>query len=211
MRHPPRLRDLRATLLKGHRLWPLGFVLTFTGSVCFFASYTGILHDRLHVSDGLVLLCQMPSNLVSPLAYPVAGRWGGRVGEAATVLRGSLLRTLVIPALAVILSLAGAAPSPVVVAILALHGLMGLSFALLQVNGVVLIARDHPGGRGRGVGTYHAAVGLGTLFGSGLAFLLLRHFDYRVSYVAAVAIALLGSWTLLWASRVTSRRPAQST
>lgn len=209
MRYRPTWSSVRASLLKGHRLWPLGFTLTFAGSVCFFASYPGILAGHLHLADGLVILSQAPSNLVSPLVYPLSARFGQRAGEAAGVLRGSLIRMATIPIMAfLIVVLAGPFPAAVVVPLMVLHGLMGLSFALIQVNGAILMARSHPKGRGQGVGTYHAAVGLGTLLGSTTAFLVLRSHPFWWSYAVAIVVSLAGGATLLAAGRVERRRDA---
>jgi MFS family permease len=201
----PTWRGLVLGLRDPHRLWPLGYALTFMGSVCFFASYAGVLSKELLIPAGLVLLAQLPSNLVSPLSYPWAGRIGAAVGESRGVLRGSVLRTLALPllALAVVLHAEGLPTYPL---LLALHGLMGLSFALIQVNGPIILAEVHPGGRGQGVGTYHASVGLGTLLGSALAAAILAVADYRWSYAAAVVVAGAGA-ALLWAAH-RSHRPA---
>lgn len=204
MRHRPTLQGIRNALTPQHRLWPLGYALTFMGSVCFFSSYTGILADQLLLPAGLVLLAQFPSNLVTPVAYPHAGRWGARVGEARGVLAGAYLRTAALPLLCLTVGFWGTGGY---VAILLLHGLMGLSFALIQVNGPVLLAEAHPGGRGQGVGTYHAAVGTGTLLGALSAFVLLRVADYRWSYVFAAAVAALGCLMLAVAARRSPQSP----
>lgn len=209
LRNRPRLGDVAAAWTRGHRLWPFGIALTFVGSVCFFTSYPGVL-SGLGLSAGLVLLCQTPSNLVSPLAYPLAGRTGARIGEARAVLRGSAIRTTVVPVLALLLGTIAHPGWATLAAVIVLHGLMGLSFALLQVNGVVMLAREHPGGRGRGVGTYHAAVGTGTLVGSALAYVLLRTQDYRVSYIVSVLVAGLGAGLLVAAARRSARRSASA-
>ncbi|MEA3191494.1 MAG: hypothetical protein QOD77_2076 [Thermoplasmata archaeon] len=198
LRHGPTFAGIRGALTPQHRLWPIGYALTFMGSVCFFASYTGILAEHLLLPAGLVLLAQFPSNLVTPITYPHAGRWGARIGEARGVLAGAYLRTGALPLLCLTVAFWGAAGYP---AILLLHGLMGLSFALIQVNGPVLLAEVHPGGRGQGVGTYHAAVGAGTLLGALSAFVLLRAADYRWSYLFAAAVAALGCLMLVLAAR----------
>jgi MFS family permease len=200
LRNRPRLKDLRAMVQSPHRLWPLGYALTFTGSVCFFASYPGILSGKLGLAAGLVLLAQAPSNIVTPITYPWAGRHGSRVGEAAGVAQGSVLRTVTLPLFALAVVVLGAKGFLV---LLLLHGVMGLSFALIQVNGPVILAGLHPGGRGQGVGTYHAAVGVGTLLGSLSAFVLLRLADYQWSYLFAVAAAVAGGLLIQAAARGT--------
>lgn len=204
IRNRPRLRDIAAMAQSPHRLWPLGYALTFMGSVCFFASYPGVLSGQLGLAAGLVLLAQLPSNLVTPLTYPWAGRHGSRIGESDGVVEGSLLRTVTLPLFCLAVVALGAKGFLI---LLLLHGLMGLSFALIQVNGPVILAGLHPGGRGQGVGTYHAAVGAGTLLGSFAAFAILRVADYRWSYVFAVAMAVLGG-LLLQAAHRRTRAPA---
>ncbi|HUR60955.1 MAG TPA: MFS transporter [Candidatus Thermoplasmatota archaeon] len=206
LRNRPRWRDLKAMVQSPHRLWPLGYAFTFMGSVCFFSSYPGILHE-LGLAAGLVLLAQAPSNMVTPVAYPWAGRRGHRIGESRGVVEGSILRSLALPLFCLTVVVLGAKGFLV---FLVLHAVMGLSFALIQVNGPVILAGLHPGGRGQGVGTYHAAVGAGTLLGSLSAFLLLRVADYRWSYLAAVAFAVLGGLLLQAAHRRTTTPQAPS-
>lgn len=198
LRYVPSLRGVVGALRDPARLWPLGYALTFMGSVAFFTSYPGVLSHELGVGAGLVLLAQAPSNLLSPLTYPWAGRHGLRVGESLGVVRGSLLRTLAIPLMA---GLVVAVGKPSLPALMVLHGVMGVSFALLQVNGPILLAQVHPGGRGQGVGTYHAAVGSGTLVGALVAFGLLRAFPYAASYLFAIAMTLAGGACLYAAHR----------
>ena len=203
-------RDLKAGLSASHRLWPIGYALTFTGSVTFFASYPGVLANELGLVAGLVLLCQAPSHMVTPVTYPWAGRRGARTGQSKGVVEGAMIRLLALPLLCVLVVAAGAELVPTrwtIPIVLLLHGLMGLSFSLIQINGPVLLAQDHPRGRGHGVGTYHAAVGTGTLLGSLSAFLLLRAFEhYWASYVFAIVVGSLGCVTL-FAAHARSRSP----
>jgi MFS family permease len=204
LRYVPSLRGVAVALRDPARLWPLGYALTFMGSVAFFTSYPGVLANELGIGAGLVLLAQAPSNLLSPLSYPWAGRHGLRVGESLGVLRGSLLRSAAIPVMAVLVVGVGSASLPL---LMVLHGLMGVSFALIQVNGPILLAQVHPGGRGQGVGTYHAAVGAGTLVGALAAFGLLRAYPYPASYAFAVAMTLAGGACLWLAHRRWVRQP----
>ncbi|HJQ93304.1 MAG TPA: MFS transporter, partial [Candidatus Thermoplasmatota archaeon] len=207
LRHIPSLSGVAAALRDPARLWPLGYTMTFMGSVAFFTSYPGVLANELLVPAGLVLLAQAPSHILSPLSYPWAGRHGIRVGESLGVVRGSILRTLAIPLMCILVAGVGAPSFP---ALMVLHGVMGLSFALIQVNGPILLAQVHPGGRGQGVGTYHAAVGTGTLLGALVAYFLLRFYPYPVSYVFSVAMTVLGGACLYLAHRrwVKASKPA---
>jgi MFS family permease len=189
----PSREELAAWIRSPHRLWPLGVALTFTGSVCFFSSYPGVL-DGLGLAPGLVLLAQLPSNLVTPIAYPWAGRHGHRIGEARGVLQGSLLRTATLPVFCAVTLFVGA---PAFWFLLLLHGVMGLSFSLVQVNAPVILAGVHPGGHGQGVGTYHAAYGAGTLLGSLSASLILAVSTPGASYLFAVAVAVAGMLCIL--------------
>ena len=198
LRHMPSLRGVAAALRNPARLWPLGYTLTFMGSVAFFTSYPGVLANELLVPAGLVLLAQAPSHIMTPLTYPWAARHGIHVGESLGIVRGSLLRTVAIPLMCVLVIGLGAASLP---ALMVLHAVMGLSFALIQMNGPILLAQVHPGGRGQGVGTYHAAVGTGTLLGALVAFVLLRFYPYPVSYVFSVAMTLLGGFCLYTAHK----------
>lgn len=198
LRYVPSLKGVVGALRDPARLWPLGYALTFMGSVAFFTSYPGVLSHELGIGAGLVLLAQAPSNLLSPLSYPWAARHGLRVGESLGVVRGSLLRSAAIPLMAGLVVGVGSLSLPL---LMVLHGLMGVSFALIQVNGPILLAQVHPGGRGQGVGTYHAAVGVGTLLGALVAFGLLRAYPYPVSYLFAIAMTMAGGACLFAAHR----------
>lgn len=206
MRHPPSMGGVARMLRDPSRLWPLGYAVTFMGSVSFFTSFPGVLHGELGIAAGLVLLAQAPSHIVTPIAYPWAARHGLRVGESTAILRGSYLRTAAVPLMCLLIVLLGAPALPV---LLVLHAVMGLSFSLIQVNGPILLAHVHPGGRGQGVGTYHAAVGTGTLMGALVAFVLLRLFPYQVSYVFSVAMTSLGCFLLWTAHQKWGRRRAE--
>jgi MFS family permease len=201
---PGRLRDtLTFAGLKGalgsHRLWPVGLMLTFTGSVAFFTSYPGVLHNELGLAAGLVLVCQAPSHIVTPFAYPWAGRLGTRTGRSRTVAEGAILRLVGIPALCLSILVFGATSVPILIVS---HALMGFSFSLIQVNSPLLLAEVHPGGKGQAVGLHHAAVGAGTLLGSISCFVLLRAFDaYWVSYVFSMVMTLIGVACLVAAHR----------
>lgn len=184
--------------LRKHRLWPLGVVLTFMGSVAFFTSYPGVLANELALAAGIVLVCQAPSHIITPFAYPWAARLGNRVGKARAASWGALLRLLGIPGLTLSILFIGAQAVPL---LLVFHALMGFSFSLIQVNTPLLLAELHPGGKGQGVGLYHAALGAGTLAGSIAAFILLRAFDFWVSYVFSATMTLAGVLCLLAARR----------
>ena len=191
--------------LRQHRLWPLGVVLTFMGSVAFFTSYPGVLANELGLAAGIVLVCQAPSHIVTPFAYPWAARLGTRRGKARAVSWGALLRLVGIPGLTLSVLFIGAAAVPL---LLVFHALMGFSFSLIQVNTPILLAEMHPGGKGQGVGLYHAALGVGTLAGSVAAFVLLRAFDYWVSYVFSAAMTVAGVLCLMAARRGHERASA---
>lgn len=208
MRDKPTLAGLRLGLrASAHRLWPLGTVLTFMGSVAFFTSYTGILADDLALPAGIVLLCSAPSHIVTPIAYPWAARTGIRAGKSRAIAAGALLRLVGLPGLCIGILALGASAVPLLIAC---HALMGVSFSLLQVNGPLMLAEVHPGGKGQGVGLHHAALGAGTLAGSLACFILLRAFDYWVSYVFSMAVTVVGVACLVAAHRQHLRetRPA---
>lgn len=189
LRHAPSLGGLRAAVAGPVRPWLLGYTLTFMGSVCFFASYPGVLANELLIPAGIVLLAQAPSHVVTPLTYTWAGHLGSRHGEARMIVLGGALRTVALPVMCILLlTLRDGA----LVEIMVLHGLMGLSFAFLSVNGPVILAERHPQGRGPGVGAYHAAVGLGTLLGALFAYIILVTAGLLASYIFAVATATLG-------------------
>lgn len=189
LRHPPRPAALWASLRSGPAPFLLAVTLLFGGTTLFLASYAGVLRDQLGLSLGLVLLAQLAAPVATNLTYAMAGRTGQERGERWAIGIGALLRMLALPALCATVLGAGAAAYP---ALLALQAVIGVSFAFLQVNAPCLLADHHPGGRGEGVGAYHAAVSMGVLMGSLVGFLLLFVTTLTVAYTAASAMVVLG-------------------
>src|SRR5262249_1971787 len=95
--NPPPVRGIKQLLNDPARLWPIGYALTFTGSICLFSSYPGVLARSLALPAGIVLLLQMPSQVVTPIAYPWSGRHGIAEGESKAVVQGSLVRSASLP------------------------------------------------------------------------------------------------------------------
>ncbi len=188
LRHRPTLQGV--TLANGG---PLVFLtalfLLFTGSTIFFSSYPGVLVDSLGLSVGLVLLAQAPSNFATPAVYPWAGAFGSKRGEMRASLLGASMRIALIPAMALlILFWTPWSYAP----LLLLHAGVGVSFALLQVNGSCLMAKCHRAGRGQGVGNFHAALGLASLTGSLLAAALFGLAGAAAAYLATTFLLVAG-------------------
>lgn len=175
----------------------VALTLLFAGTVTLLGGYPGILADELGYGPGLILLATSPAAFLTLAAYGTAGRYGGDRGEGPGLRMGGMLRLVAIPGLAAALLL-GADALPL---LLVLHGLMGISFAFLQVNGPCLIAQHHPRGRGAGVGAFHAAVAAGTLAGSVLSAALLWSLPVWSVYVASAFLTSLGIVALFAAVR----------
>lgn len=167
-----------------------GYFLMFAGSTVFFASYAGVLSVNLALPLGMVLLAQAPSHIINPLTYGYAGRFATRFGEMRGIGVGIALRVISIPALMAIILLMQADGYAL---ILVAHAVAGLSFSFMQVNGVCLMAKVHRGGRGQGVGNFHAAVGLGSLVGAATSFLLLLWLPVEWTYIPAAGAILAGA------------------
>lgn len=202
LRYRPTWQGVRRALLADPGPFLLATSALFFGTVVFLASYPGVLDQRLGLTAGLILLAQAPSAFLTPLTYTYAGRVGDRQGVSRGAAIGSLIRLLTVPALCLVVLAFGADGF---LALLILHGLLGVSFAFIQVNGPCLVAALHPGGRGEGVGAYHAAVAVGTLTGSVVSAAVLLLWDLRVSYAVAAGATVLGGVLAL----VTLRRLAQ--
>lgn len=178
-------------LANGHPMLLLvAFFLMFTASTIFFSSYPGVLADSLGYSIGLVLLAQIPSHIINPMTYAWAGRLGAAKGEMRGIGAGIIVRLVSLPSMAVALLLLGAEGLWL---LLIGHGLAGLSFSLMQVNGVTLMAKVHRGGRGQGVGNLHAAVASGALIGSTSATLMLLWLPVQWTYVPAAILLVVGA------------------
>ena len=193
MRFAPTLKGLR--MADGDPLKLLvAILLLFLGSTTLFAAYPGILSRDLGFTLGWVLLAQAPSQFTTPFAARWSAAFGDRRGELPAVGVAVLVRAVAL------LGLVAGIVWGSLGLLLAAHALMGLGFSILQVNGACLFARVHRGGRGQGIGSYHAAVGVGSLLGSLLAVALLALASTAAVLLAAVIIAGLGS-LLQWSLR----------
>ncbi len=170
----------------------LVILLFFVGSSMLFSTYPGVLADRWGLGLGLVLLSQAPSQFVTPWMHGKAGHLTRETGELNVFRLGGTLRLLVVPGLAVVILFGSPMWLPLV---LALHAVAGVSFSLLQVSGMGLLSRLHPGGHGAGVGTHHAVVAMGGLLGSTIASVVLYVSDLRIN-VLLLSIVTLGAWLL---------------
>lgn len=188
IRFRPHLRNVQWADGDPLRLLVAVFLL-FVGSGLFFSAYPGMLEDDLGLAVGWVLLAQLPSNLVTPWAFPWAGRWSARHGDMRAAATGVAARLAVVPALCLVVLFWTPWSLPL---LLLVHAAAGASFSFVQVSGSTLMAKSHRGGRGAGIGSYHAAVSMGALVGSVLSFLVLLVASFVWVAVAATAFAFVG-------------------
>lgn len=193
LRFRPDMQAMGAGLARPYRLWTLGIVAVFASTLLVYAVLPGVLARHMGLSAGLILLAQAPGHIAAPSTFGWAGRLGSRIGEGRTAVRAGWARILAMAML--VAAVLAAAPWSLAAVLVAQAG-MGVSFALLQVNGGCLMAQIHPDGRGAGVGAFHAAVGTGVVLGSVSAWALLAVVGFQVVYGVALVGCLAGAWMM---------------
>ncbi len=201
LRH--RMRASVETRKPPANVWLASVVLLFSGSAAFFAAYPGLLVERTGMAAGMVLLAQLPSHVATPMSYSWAGRLAEARGEVPVILQGLSMRLVAIPVLALATLYGAFFGGWVLWVLVPLHALVGVGFALFQINTPCVLAHLHEPRRGAGVGAFHAATATGTLVGSSLAFVFLLLLPAGWLAAACVSLLSMGTWLARRAARQT--------
>lgn len=202
LRHRPTRRGVREAFTDAPAPFLVGVMLAFAGTLVVLASYPWVLRERMGLSLGLVLLAQMPAALASLTLFPVAGAVAARWREPLGVTVGAAARLVALPGIAAAVFWFDAlGPAVGLALLLAMHALMGASFAFLQVNGSLQAALFHPRGRGQGIGAFHAATATGTLLGAVLGAVGLLLLPLGGVYLLGAAMTVVGCLAMAVAVR----------
>jgi len=138
---------------------------------------------RVSVSSGALVVVSYP--LALAVAMPLAGWYADRVGRK---------RLFVASVLALCVTSAGASLAPDIAALVAFRVLQGLSSAAILPCVMGLITEIYePGRRGRALGLWAAANGLGQTVGPPLGGLVASSVGWRFVFVPAIAVGLVAA------------------
>ncbi len=170
-----------------------GVALLLAGPVMLLAGYPAILLERLGLLPAAVLLAQMPASLSSQFAFAPAARLGTLWGDRAGLGIAGLLRIVSVGGIgAIVVFASGGAMA--LVPLLLLHAVLGVGFALMQVNGICRAVALHPSGTAAAVGAFHMAGGVGMVIGAVGATVLAFWWPLWVACAAALACTCLGAF-----------------
>ncbi|OGS50657.1 MAG: hypothetical protein A3K65_08995 [Euryarchaeota archaeon RBG_16_68_12] len=166
--------------------------LLFSGFTAFYAIFPVYLRDVVGLSNPEVFLVYIASQVASAVAYPRVGLWVQSRGSRRMQGLASAARAVLFPAFFLVAFLP-LAPAAVLAAILVLHALVGLCWAVINVSGSILTSQlATEGSRGRALGAYNAIQGVGSIAGP-LAGGFLAHFGgYAAGFAAASLFVVVG-------------------
>jgi MFS family permease len=180
--------------------------LLFSGFTAFYAIFPVYLRDVVGLSNSQVFLVYIASQVASAAAYPRVGLWIHDRGSRRMQGIASAARAVLFPAFFVIVFLP-LSPVAMFVAILVLHGLVGLCWAVINVSGSMLASQLATAeGRGRVLGVYNAIQGFGSIAGP-LAGGFLAHFGGYATGFAVASVFVVGGVAALRFVRVEEPAP----
>ncbi len=200
-RYSPALRRYLATV----------FIL-FSGFTAFYAIFPVYLRDTVGLSTAQVFLVFVASQVASALAYGRVGRWVRSKGGRRVQLYASAARAVLFPSFLAIPFLPGG-PVVAFATILAVHGLVGLSWAMINVAGSTVVSELAPTRERSGVlGAFNAVQGFGAILGPLAGGFVAHLLGFSAGFLAASAfivagVVLLGIPAPTPAVRTESREP----
>ncbi len=186
--------------------------LLFSGFTAFYAIFPVYLRDVAGLTTAQVFLVFVASQVASALAYGRVGRWVRAKGGRRMQMYASAARALLFPSFLAIPLLPGG-PAVALAAILAVHGLVGLCWAVINVAGSTLVSELAPAGERSGVlGAFNAVQGFGAIIGPLAGGFVAHLFGFEPGFLAASAfiaagVLLLGVPAPTPAVRTESREP----
>jgi len=151
---PGIFRDLRPVLASPFGVFLLAWVLAFAGSAAYFTVYPVLMARTFRIDPDTSSLAYAAAVAISLLLYRPAGAWTKRIGSAAMVRRGFIIRLACLVALSALAAwrLAGRG----LLAEAAFAAFVG-AWTILSVSGTALAAQRSPVGEGSGMGLFNAA------------------------------------------------------
>lgn len=140
-------------------------ILLFSGFTAFYAVFPVFLAGSVGFSGSQIFAIYIASQAVSAIIYARVGRVISKVGARKVQLAGATARIILFPAfLALVIFPIGIGAA--FAAALIIHGLIGASWALINVAGSTIVSRLAPKeGLAQTFGLYNAVQGIGSIAG----------------------------------------------
>jgi len=185
-RHTPALRRYLLTVF-----------LLFSGFTAFYAIFPIFLREVVQLSNPQIFLVYVASQVASAVSYSRVGPWVRDRGSRRLQGYASAARAVLFPAF-LVLPLLPLSPLALFVAILVLHALVGLCWAVINVTGSILASQlATEESRGRVLGAYNALQGFGAIAGP-LAGGFMAHFGGYAAGFAVASVFVVVGVAALW-------------
>ena len=171
--------------------------LLFAGFTAFYAFFPIFLVDEIGMQSSAIFVVYIASQATSVAFYSRVGKWVQDKGSKKMQILGSGARTILFPSFLGI-ALFHLDPVITLVAILVLHSLVGLCWALINVSGSMIISNlASPDVRAEAFGAYNAMQGVGSVAGPVAGGLICEFFGYPAGFISASVFILLGILVLI--------------
>ena len=177
---------------RGVRTYLLASFLIFCGFTSFYAFFPIFLSQVAGLSSAQVFLVYIASQTASATAYARVGRWIHDRGSRRMQAYAAAARAILFPSFFLI-ALVPLGPTVRFVALLALHAIVGLCWAVINVSGSLLMSQlSPPATRGRALGAYNAVQGFGAIAGPLVGGFTAHLAGFAAGFALASAFILAG-------------------
>ena len=179
-------------LSTGLRAYLIAAFLLFSGFTAFYAFFPIFLADAARLSNAQIFLVYIASQTASATAYARVGRWVRDRGSRRMQGYAAAGRAVLFPTFFLV-PLLPLGPAGLFLAILALHAMVGLCWAVINVSGAVLTSQLAAAEtRGKALGAYNAFQGFGAIAGPLLGGFAAHLGGYAAGFVLASAFVVAG-------------------
>jgi len=167
-------------------------VLLFSGFTAFYAMFPIFLAGQVGFDGSQIFAVYIASQVVSAAIYSKVGRVISRLGARKIQMAGSVARIILFPSFLTLLWLP-LGLTTVFIAALVIHGLIGASWALINVSGSTIISRLAPeDGHAQTFGLYNAVQGVGSIIGPLAGGFTAEALGYGAGFAVSSAMILAG-------------------
>lgn len=167
-------------------------VLLFSGFTAFYAMFPIFLVGPAGFDASQVFAVYIASQAVSAAIYSRVGRWISRLGARRAQMAGATARVVLFPAFLSLVWLPLGLTWAFIAALL-VHGLIGASWAVINVSGSTIVSRLAPReGRAQTFGLYNAIMGIGSIAGPLLGGFVTEGYGYEGGFLISSVLILAG-------------------
>lgn len=171
--------------------------LLFSGFTAFYAFFPIFLVDEVGMQSSEIFIVYIASQATSVAFYAKVGRWVKEKGSKRTQLIASGARSILFPSFLAV-TVFNIDPLLALVAILILHSLVGLCWAMINVSGSMIVTGLAPPEiHGEVFGAYNAVQGFGAIAGPIAGGLVCQFMGYTAGFLTASIFILLGVLVLI--------------